>query len=199
MNIASFALAAAFAAVLGYAQPASAQTQDRTGATTRSDPGTGMDGAMMNHGSMMKGGHHGAATNGIGNDERSGNGRDDDDNAAAAGRDDGNQTGRRSGNEHMHMGMGRMWRQRQMMHAMGGAQFHFARGKTRIDVRCSVQEDTQACVRGATELLDAIAQLRNGRHDDRSGAATGDGQGETNGSAAAPNGEQDQDAPGERM
>ena len=50
MNIASFALAAAFAAVLGYAQPASAQTQDQTGATTRSDPGTGMDGAMMNHG-----------------------------------------------------------------------------------------------------------------------------------------------------
>jgi hypothetical protein len=79
------------------------------------------------------------------------------------------------------------------------AQFHFARGKTRIDVRCSVQEDTQACVRGATELFDAIAQLRNGRRDDRSGAATGDDQGETNGSAAAPNGEQDQDAPGERM
>ena len=123
---------------------------------------------MMNHGSMMNGEEHGAATNGIGNDERGGNGRDDDDNAAAAGRDDGNQTGRRSGNERMHMGMGQMWRQRQMMHAMGGAQFHFARGKTRIDVRCSVQEDTQACVRGATELLDAIAQLRNGRHDDRS-------------------------------
>ena len=112
MNIASFALAAAFAAVLGYAQPASAQTQDRTGATTRADPGTGMDGAMMNHGSMMNGEEHGAATNGIGNDEHSGNGRDDDDNAAAASRDDGNQTGRRSGNERMHMGMGRMWRQR---------------------------------------------------------------------------------------
>lgn len=202
MNIASFALTAAVVAALGCAQAASAQSQDQTGATDRTAPGTTMNGAMMNRGATMNDEDRGNATTGAANDERSGNGRDDDDNAMA-GRNDGRNQGRRwSGHWHMgmgHMGMGSMGpmaRHRVMMRALGGAQFHFARGKSRIDVRCSVQEDTRACVQAAKELLGAIAQMR---HGDRSGAANGGDNGETNGSAVAPNGEQDHAAPGERM
>lgn len=199
MNIASFALTATVVAALGCAQPASAQSQDQTGATNRAGPGTAMNGAMMNRGAMMNDQDRGAATNGAANDERSGNDRDDDTNVTAD-RNDGRNQGRRwNGHWHMgmgHMGMGPMAPHRMMMSALGGAQFHFARGKSRIDVRCSVQEDTRACVQAATKLLDAIAQMRNG---DRSGAANGGDNGETNGSAVTPNGERDHDAPGERM
>ena len=200
MNIASFALMATVVAALGCAQPAAAQSQDQTGATNRSGPGTAMNGAMMNRGAMMNDEDRGNATTGAANDERSGNDRDDDDTNAAGARNDGRNQGRRwSGHWHMgmgHMGMGPMGRRRMMMRALGGAQFHVARGKSRIDVRCSVQEDTRACVQAATELLGAIAQMR---HGDRSGAANGGDNGETNGSAVTPNGEQDHDAPGERM
>jgi hypothetical protein len=202
MNIASFALTATVVAVLGCAQPASAQSQDQTGATNRTGPGTAMNGAMMNRGAMMNDEDHGNATTGTANDERSGNDHDDDDNTAANRGDDRNPGRRWSGNWHMHMGMGPMGWQRPMMRAPGGAQFHFARGNSRIDVRCSVREDTRACVQAATKLLDAIAQLRNGDHADRSGAANGGDNGETNGSAVNPNGRRDEDAPsapGERM
>ena len=188
MNIASFALASAVAAVIGCAQPALAQSQDQTGAANRSSPGSGMNGAMMNRGSMMNDMDRGNATTGAGNDERSGNRRDDDENNSAAERGgDGNQHRRWSGNDRMGMGMGPMMmrRRHQMMRAMGGAQFHFARGKARIDVRCSVQEDMQACVRAATELLDKIAALRNGgpRRGDTTGSATGGDDGRSNGGA----------------
>lgn len=203
MNVASLALATAVAAVIGCAQPASAQSQDQTGATRRTGPVPGMNGADMNRDSTTNGDDRDAATNGSANDGRSGNDRGDRD-SAAADRGDRNQARRRSDNGPMDMGTGPMGRQRMqmMMHAMGGAQFHFARGKSRVDVRCSVQEDTQTCVRAATELLDAIAQMRNGGHGERSGSATGDDNGETNGSAVNPNDRQDEDAPaapGERM
>jgi hypothetical protein len=189
MNIASFALTAAVVAALGYAQPASAQTQDQTGATNRSGP-------------MMNGQGRASATTGTASDERSANEHDDDNNTATDRGDDWNPGRHWSGNWHMRMGMGPMGWQRPMMRALGGAQFHFARGNSRIDVRCSVQEDTRACVQAATKLLDAIAQMRNGGHADRSGAALDDDNGETNGSAAHPNDRRNEgtpSAPGERM
>ena len=209
MNIASFALASAVAAVIGCAQPALAQSQDQTGAANRSSPGSGMNGAMMNRGSMMNDMDRGNATNGAGNDQRSGNRRDDEDenNSAAERGGDGNQHRRWSGNDRMGMGMApmMMWR-RQMMRATGGAQFHFARGKARIDVRCSVQEDMQACVRAATELLDKIAALRNGgpRRGDTTGSATGGDDGRSNGGQAGSQSDDRGDrnapgSPGERM
>lgn len=67
--------------------------------------------------------------------------------------------------------------QRRMMLRGMGAQFHFARGNARIDVTCSVQEDTEACVRAAGLLIDKIAELhgREGRSD-MTGSANRDGR-----------------------
>jgi hypothetical protein len=84
---------------------------------------------------------------------------------------------------------------RQFMLRGGGAQFHFARGKARIDVTCSAQEDTQACVRAAGELIDKIAELEGAHRDNTTGSA---GRDSDHPNAAAPT-DDDQDAAGERM
>jgi hypothetical protein len=165
MKIAALTLASTFALVIGCAQPVFAQTQDQTGAGNqpyaqdRSDTD-----------------NNGNATTGANTDEQNGNWRDD------TGEQDGAR-GDRQWNERR-MGMGpMMWRRHQtMMNAMGGAHFHFARGKARIDIRCPAQTNLQACVHAATELLDKIAELRHGG-DNTTGSAAPD-NGETNGSAA---------------
>jgi hypothetical protein len=113
----------------------------------------------------------------------SGMNRDDDDRAMGSHPggwgDNDNDHMRGDGNWHHHWGsgehrhMGGMWRHRMMLRAMGGARFHFSRGNGNIDVRCSVQEDMQACVRAAGELLDKIAAMHRGVHGDTTGSATG--------------------------
>ncbi|HXD44180.1 MAG TPA: hypothetical protein VN655_03515 [Pseudolabrys sp.] len=112
--------------------------------------------------------------------------------------DDGNGNSR-SWAERRSMTIGPMWRHRRMMigaAGAGGAHFHFARGKARIDVTCSVQEDTEACVRAAGQLIDKIAELRGGGpdRDNTTGAA---GSGERAGPSS--NESDDTGAPGERM
>ena len=175
MKIAPLALASALAAVVGCAQPALAQTQDQTGAAMN------RNGAAMTNrdGSTGAGAANGdadrdRATTGAAQDQQRGNLRDDEneDSAAANNGNNWNNRDRRWSNRAPMM-MGPMWRRhRQMMlGGAGAAQFHFARGKARIDVRCSVQEDTQACVRAAGELLDKIAQLHRGGRDDTTGSA----------------------------
>jgi hypothetical protein len=164
MKIAALALASTFALVIGCVQPVFAQTQDRTGA--------GNQPYAQNRSDR----NNGNATAGASTDEQNGNWRDDD-----ADRKGGR--GDRQWNER-HMGMGpMMWRRhRMMMNAMGGgAQFHFARGKARIDIRCPAQANLQACVHAATELLDKIAELRNGG-DNTTGSAAQDSD-RDNGSA----------------
>lgn len=86
---------------------------------------------------------------------------------------------------------------RRMMMRGAAAHFHFARGNARMDVTCSVQEDTEACVRAAGELIDKIAELHRGGgdRDSMNGSA---GQGDERSGAQS----EDQDesgAPGERM
>lgn len=191
MNIASLALASALAALLGCAQPALAQTQDQTGATNPSRGSVGND-AAANNDSGRDG-----MTMGRGSDDRQGGMRDDNDDDSAANRS-GNWNSRRQWSEHRPMMMGPMWRRRMMlMDGAGGAQFHFRRGKARIDIRCSVQEDTETCVRAAGQLLNQIAKLHDGTggNDNTTGAAGPEEQpGATPGS-----GEDDTGAPGERM
>lgn len=46
---------------------------------------------------------------------------------------------------------------RAMMQGSKAAQFHFARGENRIDIRCAADEPTKACVDAATTLLDKLA------------------------------------------
>jgi hypothetical protein len=184
MNIASLALASALALTLGCAQPALAQTQDQTGATNPSGSG-------LNKGATANETDRNPMTTGRGD-----NGDNDDQGAAANGSDNWNS--RRQWSEHRPMMMGPMWRRRMMlMDGAGGAQFHFRRGKARIDIRCSVQEDTETCVRAAGQLLDQIAKLHEGTggNDNTTGAAGPEEQpGATPGS-----GEDDTGAPGERM
>jgi len=196
MTIAKLALASTVAAVLGCAQPAFAQSQDQTGASPNQDQ-TGMSHPSPDRGSIM---NDGSITTGTG--------RDDDEDDNADNRDDNwnSQRGRRYG-EGGRMGggmmsggmmagrMGQMARRRQMMlRAMGGAHFHFARGNATIDVRCSVQEDTQACVRAAAELLDKIGELRDGGNTNGAGGGNEAPSGRrTPGEQTPPN------MPGERM
>jgi len=192
MKIASLALASALAAAAGCAQPAFAQSQDQTGATNQT--GSGMNGGMMNHNSMMN------RMN-----------RDNDDQASSDQADSENSD-RRGGGWNWHHGshMGSMGPMRRhdmmMMRAMGGAHFRFVRGNTRVDVRCSVQEDTQACVRAAGELLDKIAQMHRG--GGTTGSAPDSDESGSGGSIPAPGepqvlpGQPNQNAPGaqgERM
>jgi len=202
MTIAKLALASAVAAVLGCAHPAFAQSQDQTGASPNQDQ-TGMSHPSPGRGQIM---NDGSITTGAGR------GDDEDDNADN--RDDNwnSQRGRRYGQDwRMGGGMmgggvgpmagrlGQMARRRQMMlRAVGGAHFHFARGNATIDVRCSVQEDTQACVRAAGELLDKIGELRDGGRDRGNTNGAGGGNegpagGRTPGDQTTPN------MPGERM
>ena len=171
MKIAALALASTFALAIGCAQPVLAQTQDQTGAASQPYAQDQSDQSDMDAGGSQ-------ATNGANVDEQNGNWRGDD----------GDREGRRGrawNERRMGMGPMMMWRRHQamMMNAFGGAQFHFARGKARLDVRCPARGDLQACVRAATELLDKIAQLRNG-DDNTTGSATGgEDNDQTNGSA----------------
>jgi len=168
MKIAALALAPTIALVVGCAQPVFAQTQDQTG--------VGNQNYMRDRSDMGRSG----ATTGANSDEQNGNWND-------AGRDRDRHDWRRDhrGNgSRMGMGMGptMMWRWHEMMNALGGAQFHFARGKARMDIRCPAQGNLQACVHAATELLDKIAQLRHGG-ENTTGPATGGEEGDrTNGS-----------------
>ena len=70
-----------------------------------------------------------------------------------------------------------------------------APSKARIDVTCSAQEDTEACVRAAGEFIDKIAELHSKGGDGMTGSAR---HRQDRPNAAAPN-DDDQDAPGERM
>ena len=172
MKIAAFALASTFALVVGSAQPVLAQTQDQTGAGARP---YAQDRSDMDNGS---------ATTGANTDEQNGNWRDDDSEREGVRRD-------RQWNERR-MGMGPMMlrRHRMMMNAMGGAHFHVARGKARIDISCPAQANLQSCVHAATELLDKIAELRHGGGN-TTGSATEDND-RTNGSGLGRN-QSDQD------
>src|SRR3569832_1366547 len=151
MKSASLALATALAAIVGCAQPAAAQTQDRTGAAP-ADQG--------------------------------------------APDEDGNSRGQARERGPMTMPTRPMMPLRRMM-VMGGAgaRFHFARGNARIDVTCSAQEDTQACVRAAGEFIDKIAELHGADRDTTTGS---DARGDNRPNGAAP-GDDDQGALGERM
>jgi hypothetical protein len=203
MNIASLALVSALAAVAGCAQPVLAQTQDQTGATMNRSGA-----AMTDHdGSTNAGAANGdadrdSATTGAAQDQQRGNSRDDENEDSAAANNGSNWNRNRRWSNRAPMMMGPMWRRhRQMMlGGAGGAQFHFARGKARIDVRCSVQEDTQACVRAAGELLDKIAQLHRSGRDDTTGSA---GRDDDRSGGPAPEDQQEDRAapagPGERM
>jgi hypothetical protein len=132
---------------------------------------------------------------------------DDTDNNRGNGNWNWHHRYRWSNNMPMHQRMGAMWRRRMMMQAMGGARFHFTRGNARIDVRCSAQEDMQACVRAAGELLDKVAELHGARGANTTGSAAGENSGATNdttnGSAngATPStpDHQPSTSPGERM
>ena len=155
MNIASLALATALAAIVGCAQTAVAQTQDQTGAATAAQA-TPDDNA----------------TTGSGNSAS----RDDDDRNAATSGQPGEETSAQPWRDcgPMVMRMRPTMPRRQMLRGTG-AHFHFARGKARIDVTCSVQEDTEACVRAAGKLIDKIAELRSGRdRSNMSGSAERD-------------------------
>ena len=172
MKIAALALASTFALGVGCAQPVFAQSQDQTGAANQP---YAQDQSDMNNGQ---------ATTGANDDDQNGNLRDD--NGERDGwHGDRHWTGPR-------MGMGpMMWRRHQMaLGAMGGARFHFARGKARIDIRCPAQTNLQACVHAATELLDKIAALRNGGDNTTGSAMQNDDR--TNGSATG----QQPNAPG---
>lgn len=156
MKPASFALASTLAAAIACAQPTLAQTPDQTGATNQ---GSG----TMNGHAATNGTGRGGMTEGRG-DDRQDTMRDNDEDSAATG--GGNWNSRRP------MTMGPMWRHRRLMlGGAGGAHFHVARGKARIDVTCSVQEDTEACVRAAGQLLDKIAELHGGRGSNTTGSA----------------------------
>ena len=163
MKIAALALASTFALAIGCAQPVFARSQDQTGAGNQP---YAQDQSDMDNGN---------ATTGANTDEQNGNWRDENGERDNWRRD-------RHWNERR-MGMGPMMRRRRQMalDAMGGARFHFARGKARIDIRCPAQGNLQACVHAATELLDKIAALRNGG-DSTTGSATQDND-RTNGSA----------------
>jgi hypothetical protein len=172
MKIAALALASTFALAVGCAQPAFAQTQDQTGAGNQP---YAQDQSDMNNNN---------ATTGANTDEQNGNWRDEDGARAGWRQDHQWHEGR--------MGMGpMMWRRHQMMlNAMGGARFHFARGKARMDIRCPAQGNLQACVHAATELLDKLAELRHGG-DNTTGSATQNNN-QTNGSGLG----QQQNGPG---
>jgi hypothetical protein len=177
MNITPFALV--LAAAIGCAQPAFAQTQDQTGA--------------MPTDQASQDAH---ATTGAGSAGR-GNWRDDEQDSAASERDgSGNSRGQWNDRGRMVMRMGPMWRHRQMMMGAMGAHFRFTRGNARIDVRCSVQEDTEACVRAAGQLIDKIAELHESADRDNTTGSAGDG-GDRRGGAASE--DEQSDAPGERM
>ena len=171
MNTASLVLATALAAFVGCAQPAAAQTQDRTGAATV-DQATPDD--------------NGGATTGSGRSDESG------DDSAAEG-----QSQRRQWNDRgpMVMPMRPMMPQRHMMMGGAGARFHFARGNARMDVTCSAQEDTEACVRAAGQLIDKLAQLHGADRDNTTGSARRGGE---RPNAAAPS-DDEEGVAGERM
>ena len=178
MNIASLALASALAAIVGSAQPAAAQTQDQTGAAT-------IDRAAPEDN----------ATPGSANADR----RDDEDrDPALSGRRDDEGAARRW-NERgpTMMRMRPVMPQRQMMLRGTGAHFHFARGKARVDVVCSPQEDSEACVRAAGELIDKIAELRGGGGDRDSMSGSAGRDDERSGTQSEER--DDSGAPGERM
>jgi hypothetical protein len=178
MKPTSLALAATLALAAGGIAPASAQTRDQTGAATQAHRVPGGDGGA-------------SATTGAGtSDERSLRGDEDD--ASAPER---NARRHWSDRGPMAMPMRPPWPHRRMMMMGGGAQFHFARGKARIDVTCSPQEDTQACARAAGDLIDKIAALQRARGDTTMGSG---GRGDAGPDAAAPS-DDDQDAAGERM
>ena len=219
MTIAKLALASTVAAVLGCAHPAFAQSRDRTGASPNQDQ-TGMSHPSPDRGSIM---NDGSITTGTGRDDDEDDNADNRDQDSNWNSQRGRRYGEGGGMRGGMMGggmmgggmmgggmmgggmgpmagrMGQMARRRQMMlRAMGGAHFHFARGNATIDVRCSVQEDTQACVRAAGELLDKIGQLRDGGRDGGNTNGAGSGKdspsgGRTPGDQTTPN------MPGERM
>jgi hypothetical protein len=178
MKPTSLALAAALATIVGWAQPAAAQTQDRTGVAPADQAAPGDDGN---------------ATNGSGRADEDDNWRGGQNGSAG---NDGNSRGQARERGPMTMPMRPMMPQRRMM-VMGGAgaRFHFARGNARIDVTCSAQEDTQACVRAAGELIDKIAELHGAGRDTTTGS---DERGDNRPNGTTP-GDDDQGALGERM
>lgn len=192
MKIATLAIAATFAAAVGCALPALAQSQDLTGAASSQDH-PGMNNQMMNGAE-----HNESTTTGANPDDRSAKEQDDDDNAGG-GNWNWHHRYRWSENGPMRGRMGAMQRQRMMMRAPGGARFHFSRGNARIDVRCSVQEDMQACVRAAGELIDKIAELDAAHRGNTTGSAAGQDDGPTNGAAPNAPGQRAPASPGERM
>jgi hypothetical protein len=161
MKIAALALASTFALAVGCAQPVFAQTQDQTGAGNQP---YAQDQSDTDNNNATTGANNGQ--NGNWRDEENDNSRGD------------------HGWHDRRMGMGpMMWRRHHMMMmgALGGAHFHFARGKARIDIQCPAEDNLQACVHAATQLIDKLAELRrNG--ESNTGSAT-PGNDETNGSA----------------
>lgn len=164
MKLAALALASTFALAIGCAQPALAQMQNANGNQPYAQDQSDMD--------------NGNATTGANVDEQNGNWNDDN------GERGWNGWRHHHGSQQGRMGMGSMmWRRHQMMlNAMGGAHFRFARGKARIDIRCPAQGNLQACVHAATQLLDKIAELRNGGGNSTTGSAD-DSADQTSGSA----------------
>jgi len=181
MKIVSLALASGLAVIAASAQTAIAQTQDQTGAATvdRSQPSD-----------------NGSATSGSGHADRRGDWRRDDDKDSTVGRADEKESNRRWNDRGPTvMGMRPMMPHRRMMLRGQAAHFHFARGNARIDVTCSVQEDTEACVRAAGTLIDKIAELhRGGRDRDNMNGSAGGGDERSGNDEGA-----EQGSPGERM
>lgn len=193
MKIAPLAIAATLAAAVGCALPALAQSQDQTGAAPNRER-SGMHDQMMNGTDQNE-----SATTGANPGDRSANEQDDDDDNAGGGNWNWHHRYRWSENGPMRGRMGPMQRQRMMMRALGGARFHFRRGNARIDVRCSVQEDMQACVRAAGELIDKIGELDAARRGNTTGSAAGENDDATNGAAPSAPGHRVPASPGERM
>ena len=142
MKIASFALASALTVVVGCAQPVLAHTQDQTGATV-DHSGSSMTGQTTDQAPAVNGSGDAVTTGANAGGDNSAMDNDED-NDRTAGRDDDGPNRWSRGDDGAMGRMGMMRRHRMMMMgAMGGAQFHFARGNSRIDVRCPVDEDVR--------------------------------------------------------
>jgi hypothetical protein len=79
--------------------------------------------------------------------------------------------------------MGRMMRMHERMANAdeGAAHFRFRRGQAAVDIQCPQGESLQACVNAAGQLLDKIANLRDGNAQ---GATQGMGLGSDDNSAS---------------
>jgi hypothetical protein len=167
MKIAAIALASAFAASLGLAQPASAQQNyGESGYGSQQDFNSNNDNTQSNHGPMMGNPSGGPMTNN-GNPQWMGNGRPGQQAQNQNWRHGQNQNSSPGQNQNwgsmhrsgmMHGHMGPMGHRRAMMSE--GTSFAFGNGKARIFVHCR-SESLQDCKKAANDLLDQIASSRN--------------------------------------